>query len=257
MKSGITGDHDSLHLGESIESMRQSLQLGDDAQADRVLQKELIPRCVMWVRHGRRISWQAAQDIVSQAFENVLDDLLSITVSPEEASLRLKTALNTARAEQVRRAAVEQSFGDFEPYEAAFRLYKEADFESLIDKEAEQAHREEHLLKVLEKLRGFMEISLEHLRPREYAILYDIYELGSIGMDDPVEPSPLPGLKPVARRVAIWRARRHFIEGLDQLLREACKSLKDEAAVLEGVTKLIEGGHLADALAVQHRGQTN
>jgi hypothetical protein len=257
MSSENKGDHDSLHQGETIESMRQSQQRGDNGRANLILQEELIPRCMRWVSNGRNIRWQDAQDIISQALEKVLDDLFSPKVSPEEASLHLKTALNTARAEHTRRLSAEQSFGDFEAYEAAFQLYEEVDLETLIEHEAEQTHREQHLMKVLDKLRGFMEISLERLSPRDYAILHDIYELGAVGMAKPTESSPLPDLKPGARRVATWRARQRFLGEMDQLLRNARQSLKDEAAVLEGVINLIEGGHLADALAMQQRQQPN
>lgn len=257
MTSETKGDHDSLHLGKEIQSMRQSQEAGDDAQAYAVLQDELIRRCTGWVRNGRHISWHAAEDIVSQALEIVLDDLFSPEVSPEDASRRLKTALNTARAEHVRRAGLEQSFGDFESYESAFRLYEEVDFAAQIDEETERTYREQHLMNVLDKLRGFMEISLERLRPREYAILFEVYDLGGVGMIEPTEPSPLPSLKPGARRVATWRARHKFLDELDRVIRDAYQTLQEEEAVLEGVIKLIEGGHLADALAVQQREQPN
>lgn len=251
MSSETKGDHDSLHVSDVIESMRQCLERGDEAQAYALLHQDLFPRSSRWVRNGRRISWHAAQDVVSQAVDSILPDLFSPTVSPEEASRRLKTALNTARAEHVRRAAREQSFGDFEPLQAALRLYEEVDPLEQIDQEAEQAHREQRLMEILSKLRALMEISLERLSPSKYAILHEIYDLGEVGMAKPVAPSPLSDLKPVARRVAVHRARRQFLDELDQILREACQSLKDEAAILEGVTKLIEGGHLADALALQ------
>jgi hypothetical protein len=93
------------------------------------------------------------------------------------------------------------------------------------DQESEQTSREQWKV-----LHSFMELSLERLRPRDYAILYDYYELGAVGMAEPIESSPLTDLKPGARRVALWRARERFLGELDQILRDADQSLKGEAA---------------------------
>ncbi len=256
MSNETKGDHDSLHLGETIESMRQKLLL-DDVGAYGVLRSELTPGCMRWVRYGRNIPWQDAEDIVAQAIERTLDHLLSDAVSPEEASLQLKTALNTARAEYLRRIKGEQGFGDYEKYEAAFQLYEEVDFTEQVDRENEENRREEHLLVVLESLRDYFDRTLGGLRPRDYAILHDLYNLGSIGMPEPFELSPMSALKPGARRVAVFRARKRFLDGLYQLLREDCQTLRDKAKILEDVMKLIDGGHLVDALAVQQRQQPN
>lgn len=253
MSSETKSDHDSLHLGEAIETMRQALLLGNDAGADVVLRKTLYPHCISWVRSGRRIPRIDAEDIVAQAVGRALEDLLSPSVPPAEASRRLKTALNTARAEHVRRARVEQNFASFEQYEAAFKLYREVDSASRTSREEESIRCEQHLLEVLEKLQGFLEISLEQLRSRDYAILHDFYALGEIGMADPAEPSPLPGLKDGARRVAVCRARRNFLDRLERLFREAYESPEGEARILEDMIKLVEGGHLAEVFDVRRR----
>jgi hypothetical protein len=253
MTSETKGEHDSLHVSELIEALRLNWRLGDDAEADKIYRGELLPACRRWIKNGRSIPWQDAEDIASRAVELHLEDISSPSVPAEVASLRLKTALNTIRAEYMRRAAIEQGYGNFEAYEAAYRLYEEVDFEAHIDEEAEQARREQHLLKVVDRLHGYIEISLERLRPREYGILHDVYDLGEIGMAEPTEPSPLSDLKPGARRVAVCRARRRFLDELHGLLREACLSIRDEATVLEDVIRLIEGGHLADVLSVRRR----
>lgn len=249
--------HDSLHVSEAIETMRLCLTLGDNAGASTVFRKELFPRCVRWVQSGRHIPWQDAQDIAARAIEHVMDDLRSPLVSPEQVSLNLKSKLNTFRAEYRRTVRFEQSFGDFEAYEVAFRLYKEADVTGEYGRESEYARREDHLLKIVAKLHGFLGIALEQLRPRDRAILLDLYGLHEIGLSKPAEPSPLPSLSAGARRVATHRARQQFLEKLVESLSQACNELKDEAKVLEDLIKLIEAGHLADVLALDRRQQPN
>jgi hypothetical protein len=109
----------------------------------------------------------------------------------------------------------------------------------------------EYMLKVVESLKGFLKLAFDMLRPKNRALVAEMYGLGQVGFV--YDPLLLLDLSPCARRQAIWRARKKFMLNFEYALGEAGKDPHQDKGLLSDVLKLIRSGLLSDALLVCQR----
>ncbi|HEY9420220.1 MAG TPA: hypothetical protein VIW92_02310 [Thermoanaerobaculia bacterium] len=227
----------TLHVDEhDLQTLRREPENREVFQA-------LYLSCFSWVRkHRESLSAEDIEDIVNQALIETLDMLWSPEHSAEEVAGALQKALNRVRARSRRDVKRYQAYGMFEDYKQAFASFKEKDFSGTAEEQ------EDHMLAVVKTLKGFLQLALENLNPRDYVLLYWAYRFDQVGFKPPVVP--LPDLLRKTRNVAMHRARKRFMAELESLLEAARQALDEDRLLIDDALKLMRTGLIGEVLVV-------
>jgi hypothetical protein len=205
--------------------------------------------CCSWVRkHRGRLSARDVEDVVSQAIYETWDTLCSTDRSVEEVARALQKALNRVRARSKRDTSRYQAaYKVFDDYKKAAAAFREAEGDET-GEELTPEEQEDHMLSVIRTLKGFLQLALESLSPREYVLLYWSYRFDQVGFKVP--SIPLPEHSKTTRKVAEHRARHHFLNELERLFEAARLVLDEDRLLIDDALKLVRTGLLRDALLV-------
>jgi hypothetical protein len=169
-----------------------------------------------------------AEDLVDDAIVDNLEAILSPKVSPSEISKLLAKSLDKYRKRTVRELARR------EPYDSQVEPFSSSDAEQLI--------ASDHLARVLKLVRQGTELALSSLPARYYGLIASAYNIDVVGRN----AEDLGQLSLPARRVALFRARRRFLDHLETFLKEvAATESRETQEVAATALRLTKSGNLA------------
>jgi hypothetical protein len=171
-----------------------------------------------------------ADDLVDDAIVDNLEAILSPEISPSKVSELLSQSLDKYRKRTMR--------------ELERRVPYELQTEPFDASNAEQLIVSEHLARVIQLVRRVSELALSSLSARDYGLIASTYNIevpgGSFNTED------LSQIRPQVRRVALFRARRRFLDRLEGILKDAAaQGSRDTQEVAATALRLTGSGNLA------------
>jgi hypothetical protein len=171
-----------------------------------------------------------AEDLVDDAIVDNLEAILSPKVSPSEVSKLLAKSLEKYRKRTIKELARRM------PYDSQVEPFGSSDVEQLI--------ASEHLARVLNLVREGTELALSDLSARDYWLITSTYKLNVA--DRSYNAEDFDQLRPQARRLALFRARRRFLDHLDTFLKYvAGEGPRETQEVATTALRLTKSGNLA------------
>lgn len=207
------------------EPMLDALRNGHDQEVF----SQIFESCLRWARRRGNLPEEAYVDIVSESIAEELDTLRLRGLNADEVWKRLRRALDRHRKRAIRMRRREVELKDFNEALVAFN-----GVEAKIDAA--------HMLEVTRLLRGFISLSLDSLSDRDYALLYERYNLQVYGINPREQMVSLEDLTPGARKTALSRARVHLLNELERRLAEAGTCLDKDRLVVRDALRLIRSG---------------
>ncbi|HWM89420.1 MAG TPA: zf-HC2 domain-containing protein [Thermoanaerobaculia bacterium] len=196
---------------------------------------KIFDACLCWVRRKGELPHEVYMDIVSEAIFNELDTLRLPTLNAAEASKCLLLALGRLQKSAIRRRRREVELKDFN--------------EALIDFNGVESNIEAtHMREVARLLKGFISLALDSLSDRDYALLYERYNLKAYGIKPRKQKVSLQSLTPGARKTALSRARIRLLNELERRLSEASACLDEGRLVARDALRFIQSGRLSGVL---------